>query len=159
MSHHPDDGGSMYLWNISQHSIRNMAVHPRIFWASYSLPWEHEISQGYFTSWLYCLCYQVSMKSFKEHEFLCMILTSRKFYVYMKSWLFNVHILMYVLIEICIWYWQWGVPYRCWCWTEAVFSEGWLIQSQAVLAFTNRQGNIISYFFMWCRIYVMLHKI
>jgi hypothetical protein len=34
--HHQDDddGGSTYLWNVSQHSIKNTAVHPRRFWAS-----------------------------------------------------------------------------------------------------------------------------
>jgi hypothetical protein len=31
------------FWEVL-HSIKNMAVHPRRFWASYSLPWELEIS-------------------------------------------------------------------------------------------------------------------
>jgi hypothetical protein len=40
----PDDGGSTYFWNVGRHSIKNTAVHPRRFWASYSSPWELEIS-------------------------------------------------------------------------------------------------------------------
>jgi hypothetical protein len=40
----PDDGGSMYLWDVGRHSIKNTAVHPRRFWASYLSPWELEIS-------------------------------------------------------------------------------------------------------------------
>jgi hypothetical protein len=40
--HRPDDGGSTYLWNVGRHSIKNTAVHPRRFWASYSPPWEPE---------------------------------------------------------------------------------------------------------------------
>jgi len=39
----PDDGGSTHLWNVGQHSIKNTAVHPNIFWASHSPPWELEI--------------------------------------------------------------------------------------------------------------------
>jgi hypothetical protein len=39
-----DDGGSMHLWNVGRHLIKNTAVHPRRFWASYSPPWELEIS-------------------------------------------------------------------------------------------------------------------
>jgi hypothetical protein len=42
--HRPDDGGSTHLWNVGRHPIKNMAVHPRRFWASYSPPWELEIS-------------------------------------------------------------------------------------------------------------------
>jgi hypothetical protein len=33
-----------HLWNVGRHSIKNTAVHPRRFWASYSPPWEFEIS-------------------------------------------------------------------------------------------------------------------
>jgi hypothetical protein len=40
----PDDGGSTYIWNVGRHSIKNTAVHTRRFWASYSPPWELEIS-------------------------------------------------------------------------------------------------------------------
>jgi hypothetical protein len=40
----PDDGGSTYLWNVGGHPIKNTAVHPRRFWASYSPAWELEIS-------------------------------------------------------------------------------------------------------------------
>jgi hypothetical protein len=40
----PDDGGSTYLCNVGRHSIKNTAVHPRRFWASYLPPWEVEIS-------------------------------------------------------------------------------------------------------------------
>jgi hypothetical protein len=34
-----------YLWSVGRHSIKNTAVRPRKFWASYSLPWKLEISQ------------------------------------------------------------------------------------------------------------------
>jgi hypothetical protein len=27
--HHPDDGGSIYLWNVGRHSIKKTAVQPR----------------------------------------------------------------------------------------------------------------------------------
>jgi hypothetical protein len=47
LTHRPDDGGSAYLWNVGRHSIKNTAVHPRRFWASYPPPWEHEISPRY----------------------------------------------------------------------------------------------------------------
>jgi hypothetical protein len=46
LKHCPDDGGSMYLWNVGRHLLKNTAVYPRRFWASYSPPWELEISQG-----------------------------------------------------------------------------------------------------------------
>jgi hypothetical protein len=46
-THRPDDGGSMYLWNVGRYSIKNTVVHPRRFWASYSPPWELEISHSY----------------------------------------------------------------------------------------------------------------
>jgi hypothetical protein len=36
----PDDGGSKHFWNVGRHSIKNTEIHPRIFWASYSPPWE-----------------------------------------------------------------------------------------------------------------------
>jgi hypothetical protein len=39
---------------IGRHSIKNMAVHPRRFWASYSPPWELEISHN--VSFLKCYC-------------------------------------------------------------------------------------------------------
>jgi hypothetical protein len=29
MTHRPDDGGSMHLWNVGRHPIKNTAVHPR----------------------------------------------------------------------------------------------------------------------------------
>jgi hypothetical protein len=44
ITHRPDDGGSTHLWNVGRHSITNTAVHSRRFWASYSPPWELEIS-------------------------------------------------------------------------------------------------------------------
>jgi hypothetical protein len=50
LHHRPDDGGSTYLWNVGRHSIKNTAVHPRRFWASYSPPWELEMSH-----WRVCL--------------------------------------------------------------------------------------------------------
>jgi hypothetical protein len=31
----PDDGGSTYLWNAGRHWVKNTAVHPRRFWASW----------------------------------------------------------------------------------------------------------------------------
>jgi hypothetical protein len=49
MTHCPDDGGSTNLWNVGRHSIKNTALHPRRFWASYSPPWEPEISH---TGWM-----------------------------------------------------------------------------------------------------------
>jgi hypothetical protein len=52
-AHSPDDGGSTYLWNVGRHPIKNTAVHPRRFWASYSPPWELDI---YITAvWKQCL--------------------------------------------------------------------------------------------------------
>jgi hypothetical protein len=40
LTHRPDDGCSMHLWNVGRHSIKNTAVHPRRFWASaLNLPW------------------------------------------------------------------------------------------------------------------------
>jgi hypothetical protein len=44
MSHHPDDGGSTYLWNVGRHLFDYTAVHPRILWSSQSPPWEPKIS-------------------------------------------------------------------------------------------------------------------
>jgi hypothetical protein len=40
----PDDGGRTHLLNVGRHPIKNTAVHLRRFWASYSPPWELEIS-------------------------------------------------------------------------------------------------------------------
>jgi hypothetical protein len=42
---------SGYLWNVSWHSVKNTAVHPRRFWASYLPQWELGISRvkSYFT--------------------------------------------------------------------------------------------------------------
>jgi hypothetical protein len=42
-----DDRGSTYLWNVGRHSIKNMAVHPRRFWASCLPLWELEISHTF----------------------------------------------------------------------------------------------------------------
>jgi hypothetical protein len=59
-THRPDDGGSTYLWNVGRYLIKNTAVHPRRFWASYSPPWEPEIShyiedikRAHVWKWLY----------------------------------------------------------------------------------------------------------
>jgi hypothetical protein len=54
LHHHPDDGGSTYLWNVGRHSVKNTAVHPGRFWASYSPPWELEISLLYMYRRLAC---------------------------------------------------------------------------------------------------------
>jgi hypothetical protein len=43
--HHPDDGGNMHLWNISQLQRDYTALHPRRLLTSYSPLWEPEISQ------------------------------------------------------------------------------------------------------------------
>jgi hypothetical protein len=44
-AHHPDDGGSTYLWNVGR-QLFYTAVHPRRqIRTSYSPPWELEISQ------------------------------------------------------------------------------------------------------------------
>jgi hypothetical protein len=45
LTHRPDDRGSTHLWNVGRHPIKNMAVHPRRLWTSYSPQWEPEISQ------------------------------------------------------------------------------------------------------------------
>jgi hypothetical protein len=37
LHHRPDNGESTYLWNFGRHSIKNTAVHPRRFWASFLL--------------------------------------------------------------------------------------------------------------------------
>jgi hypothetical protein len=52
LHYRPDDGGSTNLWNVGRHSIKNTAVHPRRFCASYSPPWELEISHRKYISWL-----------------------------------------------------------------------------------------------------------
>jgi hypothetical protein len=36
-----------HLWNVGRHPIKNTAVHPRRFWASYSPPWQLEISHSF----------------------------------------------------------------------------------------------------------------
>jgi hypothetical protein len=46
LTHRPEDGGSTHLWNVGRHPTKNMAVHPRRFWASYLTPWELEIPQS-----------------------------------------------------------------------------------------------------------------
>jgi hypothetical protein len=43
----PDDGGSKWLWNISQHLPNYMAQHLRRQPSSYLSPWEPEISSGH----------------------------------------------------------------------------------------------------------------
>jgi hypothetical protein len=45
LTHRPDDVGCTQLWNVGRHSTKKTAVHPRRFWASYSPPWELEISR------------------------------------------------------------------------------------------------------------------
>jgi hypothetical protein len=65
----PDDGGNTCLWNVGRHSIKNTAVHPRRFWASYSLPWELEISisQNLPSLWAVCVTYWVMKMNVSIH--------------------------------------------------------------------------------------------
>jgi hypothetical protein len=51
LTHHPDDGGSKHLWNVSKLLPDYMTQKPRRQSSSYSLPWAPQISLC-----LTCLC-------------------------------------------------------------------------------------------------------
>jgi hypothetical protein len=61
MRHGPDEGGTTHVWNVGRHSIKNTAVHPRRFWASFQTNFflSYYFKQFYLSSLLWTTCLYV----------------------------------------------------------------------------------------------------